>query len=97
MANFSKNLTYYFNRFEVTLPLQCVIDCSHQGKCDDDVKFWLKKLNLVIFPDDLRKELKEYGAWDEIELSDHESNLNRILWITACNLKEDYSYLEELK
>lgn len=60
----------------------------HQGHCDDDISVLrlvppiarqLQELN----PELVASELKEYGAWDDKELTNHEENLNRILWI-AC-------------
>lgn len=61
---------------------------SHQGQCDDDVKMLMqlpsikKQLNKI--PADLlASELQEYGAWHADELSNHEENKMRILWI-AC-------------
>lgn len=61
---------------------------SHQGPCDKDVAYLrtiprIRKQLDKIDPEALRKELKEYGTWDENELSDHDANLSRILWI-AC-------------
>jgi hypothetical protein len=32
--------------------------------------------------------LKEYGAWDAAELSDHEANLTRLLWCACCDIAE---------
>jgi hypothetical protein len=37
----------------------------------------------------LRAELREYGAWNEEELSNHEDNLARILWIACGNIREE--------
>jgi hypothetical protein len=42
-----------------------------------------------IDPVALRKELAEYGAWDEQELADHEQNIQRILWIAAGDIVEN--------
>ena len=39
--------------------------------------------------DDLRAELKEYGAWSEEELADHEANLDRILWLACGNILDN--------
>jgi hypothetical protein len=36
----------------------------------------------------LSSELKEYGAWEGEELSDHGLNLQRILWLAACDITE---------
>lgn len=77
-----------FNRFEIELPAQCVDDCHHQGACDADVTYWRQRLNLQIAPELLKAELREYGAWDEEELSDHETNLERIIWLAAGNIQE---------
>jgi len=73
---------------EFQLPGQCVIDCSHSGQCDDDISHWLAKLDLDLDPDKLASELREYGAWDQDELSNHDDNLARILWSAACDLSE---------
>ena len=66
---------------------------SHQGRCDADIVYLrtipairrqLGKLDVG----KLAEELKEYGAWDETELADHEQNLNRILWIACGDIVE---------
>lgn len=44
----------------------------------------LEKIN----PEDLKRELREYGAWDDEELADHAQNLQRILWIAAGDITE---------
>ena len=36
----------------------------------------------------LASELREWGAWDDAELADHEQNLQRILWLAACDIAE---------
>lgn len=78
-----------FNRFSVHLPDQCVADCSHQGACDDDVEHWMKLVQLDISPDKLKAELKEYGAWEDLELDNHEDNIRRIIWLAAGNIQEE--------
>jgi hypothetical protein len=42
-----------------------------------------------IDPEVLRKELREYGAWDDEDLADHAQNLQRILWIAAGDIVEN--------
>jgi hypothetical protein len=60
----------------------------HQGDCDRDIDE-LRKLPAIrrqlskLKPEDVRRELRGYGAWDAEELGDHEQNLNRLLWL-AC-------------
>jgi hypothetical protein len=43
----------------------------------------------TINPESVRQELKEYGAWDETELTDETKNRARILWIAAGNLRDE--------
>jgi hypothetical protein len=60
----------------------------HSGNCDTDIEDLLSipRINKQVskwHSQDVRAELKEYGAWDDYELSDVDPNLLRILWI-AC-------------
>ena len=80
--------TYAFlgNYVELDLTQEQAQSGSHQGRCDDDIDALVLDLRDQldkIDPDAIRKELKNYGAWDEKELSDNEQNLARIVWI-AC-------------
>ena len=34
-------------------------------------------------PVDCIKYLEQYGAWDDDELTDHESNIDRLVWLTG--------------
>lgn len=86
-----------FNRFELRISGQAVIDCSHSGGCDDDVAHWAPKIASQIERDDfankptpekIRAELKEYGAWDDEELADDEANFQRLVWIACGNIAE---------
>lgn len=40
-------------------------------------------------PAALASHLREYGAWDAEELADHEANLERIVWIVSCDIREE--------
>lgn len=65
----------------------------HQGQCDDDVLELSKKPAIArqlkkIDPALLRDELREYGAWDDAELQDHDANLMRILWIACGDIND---------
>jgi hypothetical protein len=67
---------------------------AHQGRCDDDVRELsqvpgIAKQLKKIDPSDLREELVGYGAWDEVELADHEENLQRFLWLACCSINEE--------
>ena len=64
---------------------------SHQGSCDKDCEVLKNELKLEldkINPDDIKKELDELGAWNDEELSDHEQNLIRLVWIAGCDIAE---------
>lgn len=87
-----------FNRFELRLPGQCVLDCSHSCPCDSDVAYWVPKVQAQIAADNfqrgpdaelIRQELSEFGAWSNEELQDTEQNLHRLVWIAAGNIAED--------
>lgn len=74
-------------------PLECIKDCTGQGRVDDAVRYWVEKLNFSAPPWLLRQYLKEFGAWEADELCDHDANLERLLWTWCCSLKEDPHYL----
>lgn len=81
-------------RIEIQLTLAEAQSMSHQGQCDEDVKAGSKQPKIArqlakIDPAVLRSELKEYGAWNDEELSDHEQNLQRILWLAAGDIVEE--------
>lgn len=81
------------------LPEECIIDCSAQGRVDDAVSYWLERLQLDAPPWLLREHLKGYGAWSAAELCDHRANLERLLWVWACDCREygDPDYLPYLQ
>lgn len=84
----------YFERFQIRLTKSQALQGSHPGPCDSDIAELLEvpaiKRQLDKIPaDSIRAELKEYGAWDEIELSNDDSNRARILWIACGNIRED--------
>ncbi len=78
------------------LPAECIADCSGSGDATKNVQFWVKRLDFD-GPKELFKEyLKEFGAWDNEQLEDHEENRERVLWTWACNCYEEpgaYDYL----
>ena len=64
---------------------------AHQGQCDTDIA-GLRQVPAIrrqlakIDAADLRKELAEWGAWDETELANHDANLSRILWLLCGDI-----------
>lgn len=66
---------------------------SHSGDCELDVKELVKVPAIArqlkkLDPDNIRKEIKETGAWDDTELQDNEQNLIRFVWIAGCEITE---------
>lgn len=93
MAQDGRVMTRYFDRFEISMTKAEAGAMSHQGPCDDDVDAHLSLPKFVrqfrkINPEDIRAELKGYGAWDKEELADDAQNQARILWIAAGDIKE---------
>lgn len=83
-----------FERFELKLTKDQTLTGSHPGPCDDDIEALLKipaiKKQLdKIESAKIRDELKEYGAWNDQELSDDGQNRARILWIACGNIRDE--------
>ena len=82
-------------RIELNITKAQAREASHQGRCDDDVYALSqeasirRQLDRISDPEILAAELREYGAWDDQELADHEQNLQRILWIAAGDIVEN--------
>jgi hypothetical protein len=83
-----------FNYLELELPIDIAENSSHPGPCDDDVleameNPFVKDQLDRISPTQLIKELSQYGAWTEEELSNHYDNLMRIVWLAAGNIMDE--------
>ena len=39
-------------------------------------------------PDDCAGYLRSYGTWDESELADHDSNIDRLIWLIGSDLED---------
>jgi folate-binding Fe-S cluster repair protein YgfZ len=86
--------TAYFNRFTIGMTKAQALSASHSGRCDEDVAALTRNPRIAsqlrhISAKDIRAELKEYGAWSNIDLEDDEENKHRIVWIAACNIREE--------
>ena len=80
-------------RIELEIEYADADEGYHPGQCEHDVMALSKKPYIAeqlakIDPMVLRNELKQYGAWDEEELSDHEENIQRILWLACGDIVE---------
>ena len=83
------NYSNYGNDLKITKQ-----DCEfavHRGDCTNEIeilmqKKYIKKQLEKINPEQLKKELEEYGAWEEFD--DHNENLKRWLWISTGDIIE---------
>jgi len=78
-------------RIEFEMTPDQVASVSGQGQHDEDARLLVKELRPVldkIDPKVLAAELKEYGAWDDAALADHEENLQRLVWIAGNDISE---------
>ena len=81
-------------RIELNLTKKQANIGSHSGQCDNDIAYLrtlpnIKRQLNKIDKETLKNELKEFGAWDEIELDNHDENLTRILWIACGDIVEN--------
>jgi hypothetical protein len=80
-------------RIEFHIRLDDAKACSHAGQCDSDVT-WLRQQPYIIEQTNaldallLADILREYGAWDDGDLANHDANLDRIVWIACCDISE---------
>lgn len=69
--------------------------CSVGGVNNEDAVNWLIKEPYIasqikeLNPDDIRKELDEYGCWEDYELASNEDNIVRLVWIACGNISEE--------
>jgi hypothetical protein len=84
----------YFNYIgSIELPIEIIEMCPLQGSADNAIAHMRTLPEVIkelegIEPEKLKKELKEYGAWDDNELSNHDNNLDRILWLACSDIQE---------
>jgi hypothetical protein len=65
----------------------------HSGDCAEDIGALAHNPKIAaqlaaLDPAIVAAALKEYGAWNSVELSDHEANLKRLLWIACGDIAE---------
>jgi hypothetical protein len=83
-------VTYHGDYGSLTMPVQCVRDCSASGPVDDAVAYWVDRVQWDgIDADGIRAELAEHGAWDDDELADDDANRERFLWIAAGSVADE--------
>ena len=85
-----------FERFSIQMTKREALTASHQGDCTEDVQQLVAMPKIRrqldnLDPATIRAELAEYGAWDNLELSDDTANRERIIWLAACDIREEHS------
>lgn len=86
--------TAFFDRFTLELTRDDAFYGCHPGDCSESIetlrtaKYIAAQLDVL---DDaaIRDELASYGAWNELELSDPDANLSRILWLACGQIFDD--------
>jgi hypothetical protein len=82
-------------RIELQIPRVAIGDCSHQGQCDEDVAYWSNEIDFSrISTDIMALELKEYGAWDDLQTAERQTLIERLTWIACCDLSEEQTMEE---
>lgn len=90
----SKTRFAAFNHLELEIDISDANACSHSGDCGDDVmellgRDYIRNQFAKIDPDAIRKELREYGAWDDEQLSNEADNEMRILWVACGDIVDE--------
>lgn len=65
-----------------------LLGCAQKG-CDayPEIRA-LRRAYRVIAAPDIAQSLRRWGAWDDEALLDHDENVNRAIWILACELSQ---------
>jgi hypothetical protein len=98
-VDYTQSNEAYFNFIgSIQLSEDDIQSVPNSGPADEAIKALRLKPEIIeelreIDPLKLIEELKEYGAWDDEELSNHDDNLDRILWCAVNDIKEDKSAL----
>lgn len=71
--------------------LDALKDCGAPGPADEAVAYVISQFTITGEPDDCRNMLRGYGAWEDDDLLDHDTNLQRLVWLTGCSLRQGES------
>lgn len=83
---------------QTRLPKRLIDSVPLSGPADNAIKEILQHYNIECDSEELKKFLKSYGAWDSEDLQDHDTNLSRLIWLSALDCKEQkttYFYMGE--
>lgn len=63
-------------------------DCGASGDVSEAVAYVRRCYVVTGDPADCAAYLRGYGAWEDDELADHDTNLDRLVWLAGCSLHE---------
>ena len=84
--------TQYFDRFSLAMPVEAARDCSTPGQdAQPAVEYWAERIPGLkrLDPSSVCAAREETGAWEAEELTSSTDNLERLLWVAACNWREE--------
>ena len=87
---------------ELAIPREVMELCSQSGDMTKNVQDSLANNELIksqynaLSEERVRYDLREYGAWSDDELSNHQDNLERLLWLACCDISERIDEYEEI-
>ena len=88
----SKKITIEFtlNR-ETKIPKMWRDSIPSSGSADDAVEYIRTLYNVEVNGIELIKYLKSTGGWNSDELLDHDANIDRLIWLSTLDCKENKS------
>ena len=63
-------------------------DCGASGDAQNAVDYVMAAFDVTGEEEDCRDYLRGYGAWEDEDLVDHDRNLERLVWLAGCEMKE---------
>jgi hypothetical protein len=71
------------------IPQQAAVECSAPGPCDGAVEYWEREAG-IRWPlaSAMRRDLAEYGCWDDLDTVEEEVLRRRYLWVAAGNWRD---------
>lgn len=70
---------------------EALLDCGARGDASEAVAFVRSQFTVTGEEEACRAYLSGYGAWEDDELADHDANLDRLVWLTGCGMREEGS------
>jgi len=74
---------------DTEIPQDCIDSIPTSGAADEAIRELRRQYDVEVDARELKSHLKIYGAWDESELGDHDSNIDRLLWIACLDCAEN--------